>query len=180
MKRLFVTVLLVLAMPCLAFGQVLTPQPPKPGPEHQKLGIWVGNWTYEGETKATPLGPAGKVTGKNTTRPILGDFFVEFRGEEKGPGGAFEWVEIDGYDPVAKLFTWNGFQSDGSVYVVTYTLDGTTMTYSGTLQAGGKLVKIRGTCVFAADFNSNVQKTEVSVDGKALLPSFEGKASKVK
>ena len=177
MKRLVVVVLLALTVPCLVLAQTA---PAKPGPEHKKLGIWVGNWTYEGEAKATPLGPAGKVTGTYTTRPVLGGFFVEFSGQEKGPGGAFEWVEIDGYDPVAKLFTWNGFQSDGVVAVVTYTLDGTRMTFSGTLQAGGKLMKLRGTAVFSPDFTSSVDKREVSVDGKTWLPVYEGKSTKVK
>ena len=167
-------------MPCLAFGQVLTAQPLRPGPEYQKLGIWVGNWTYEGETKTTPLGPAGKVTGKHSVRPILGGFFVEFRGEEKALAGLTEWVEIDGYDPVTKLFTWNSFDSGGGFQTVTYTIEGTTVSYSGTQVVGGKHAKMRGTAVFAPDFNSNVQKTEVSVDGKTWLPSFEGKATKAK
>jgi hypothetical protein len=131
--------------------------------------------TSEGENKATPIGPAGKITGKNTMRPILGGLFVEFRGEEKGPGGTFEWVEIDGYDPVAKLLTWNGFGSDSSVYVVTYPLEGTTMTFSGTLQAGGKLMQVRGTIVFATDFNSNVGKTRCLRTARHGRPSLRSR-----
>ena len=39
-------------------------QPPKPGPEHQKLALWFGEWTYEGEYLATPVNPGGKFTGR--------------------------------------------------------------------------------------------------------------------
>ncbi len=177
MKRLLVLVLLALAVPCLGRAQTA---PAKPGPEHKKLEIWVGNWTYEGENKATPIGVAGKVTGKYSVRPILGGFFVEFRGEEKGLAGLIEWVEIDGYDPVTKQFTWTSFDNGGGSQAVTYTIDGTTVSYSGTQVVGGKHAKMRGTAVFAPDFNSNIQKTEVSLDGKTWLPSFEGKATRVK
>src|SRR5215470_8676306 len=45
----------------LVLGQA--PHALKPGPEHQKLSAFVGNWTFEGEAKASPMGPAGKVTG---------------------------------------------------------------------------------------------------------------------
>ena len=46
-----------------AFAQQLG-QPPKPSPEHQKLQLWFGEWTYEGENQATFLGPGGKFTGR--------------------------------------------------------------------------------------------------------------------
>ena len=178
MKRIAIAVGLVV----LLFAVVLQAQAPapKPGPEHKKLEIWVGDWTYDGEANATPFGPAGKVSGKNSTKPILGGFFVEFRGEDKGTAGTTHWVEIDGYDPVTKKFTWNNFASDGSVQSVTYTMEGKTMSYSGTQVTGGKQAKIRGTCVFTPDFMSNVDKREITFDGKAWMPLWEGKATKLK
>lgn len=42
--------MLMLAATCMALGQGTSAQPPKPGPEHQKLAGLVGNWTTEGET----------------------------------------------------------------------------------------------------------------------------------
>ncbi len=155
-------------------------QAPKPGSEQAKLKIWVGDWTYESESQATPLGPAGKAVGKNTTRLILGGFFVEFRGQEKGPAGTLDWMEIDGYDAVNKCFFWNGFGSDGNAQLVTYTIDGTVVRYSGTVHLGEKQVQIRGTVIFSADFASLTEKRELSVDGKNWMPWFTTKATKIK
>ena len=181
MKRIVRVAGLMALLSALAL-QAQTPAP-KPGPEHQKLNIWVGDWTFEGEAQATPLGPAGRFAGKSTVRPILNGFFVEFRGESKGPkdpGGTFRSIEVDGYDAVNKRYTWNDFGNDGSANSVTYTIDGTTVTYSGTALSGEKQYKIRGTVVFTPDFMSNVEKREVSADGQTWMPVFEGKFVKSK
>lgn len=62
-------------------------QPPKPGPEHQKLQLWCGEWTYEGEYYATFLGPGGKFTGRMTGRPIMDGFGAEYVFVENGLSG---------------------------------------------------------------------------------------------
>ena len=52
MRRLLIVVfLLVLALPCSAFGQTQG-APPKPGPEVQLMAAWVGSWQcgYENKT----------------------------------------------------------------------------------------------------------------------------------
>ena len=36
-----------------------TPPPMKPGPEQKRIGYFAGKWNYQGEAKASPLGPAG-------------------------------------------------------------------------------------------------------------------------
>jgi len=176
MKRFVLLAGFVASLSAMAL-QAETPAP-KPGPEHQKLNVWVGDWTYETEAQATPLGPAGKSAGKMTVRPILGGFFVEFRGEEAGPAGPIQWVEVDGYDALNKTHAWNGFGSDGSVSSVTYSFDGTTVKYSGTVTLGDKQYKLRGTAVFSADFSSWNEKREISADGKTWIPNFQTKATK--
>jgi hypothetical protein len=178
MKRIAIAVALVVLLFAIV-AQAQTPAP-KPGPEQKELGIWVGDWTLEGESKATPLGAAGKYSGKSNVRKILGGFFVEFRVELNGPSGASRYYEIDGYDAVNKKFTWNGFDSSGMVSVVTYTLEGTTCAYSGTITSGDKQYKLRGTVVFPADLNSYVLKDELSVDGKTWMPRSEEKGTKAK
>jgi hypothetical protein len=115
-----------------------------------------------------------------TVRPVLGGFFVEWRGEEKGPSGTSQWFEIDGYDALNKKFMWNGFSSDGSFNTVAYTIEGNTVNYSGTQFQGEKQHKFRGSCVFAPDLMSWVTKQEVSVDGKTWMPWREDKTTKTK
>jgi len=178
MNRTLIAVALVMLLAAVAV-QAQAPAP-KPGPEHKKLEIWIGDWTYEGEYHATPLGPAGKCTGKVAIRPILGGFFVEFRSEEKGSSGTTQYLEIDGYDPVARKYFWNGFDSQGLNEAVTYTIEGNMVAYSGTLVIGAKQAKSRGTFVFAPDFMSYAAEYEISVDGKAWMTFFEGKFTKAK
>jgi hypothetical protein len=105
-------------------------------PENKKLEIWVGNWTYEGD-QSHAAWPRWKVTGKHSVRPILGGFFVEFRGEEKALAGLTEWVEIDGYDPVTKQFTWTSFDSGGGFQTVTAHHRWHHSLLSGTQVVGG-------------------------------------------
>jgi hypothetical protein len=60
---------------------------PKPAPEIQKLGCYVGSGEGHGETKAGPFGPAGKLSSEQTCEWFKGDFQVVCRGEEHGPTG---------------------------------------------------------------------------------------------
>jgi hypothetical protein len=144
------------------------------------MGIWVGNWSCEGEASATPFGPAGKISGISSAKPILGGFFLEFRGEDRGAAGATQWIEIDGYDPVAEKFTWNNFASDGTVQTITYTIEGKTVPHSGTHVSRGKQAKMRGTVVFTSDFMSSVDRREISLDGKTWMLFWEAKCTKAK
>lgn len=181
MKRsVLIILLLVLAVPCLAFGQAQAAQPPKPGPEQQKLKVYVGDWTYEGETHATPFGPAGKFMGKASVRAILGGFFIEWHAEEKGTAGTTDWVEIDGYDPISSRFTFYYFDNSGMIQTVSYTMEGTKLSFSGTQSLGGKQAKVRGTGVFAADLASWVERFELSMDGRVWTPFWESRFTKVK
>jgi hypothetical protein len=153
---------------------------PKPGPEHKKMEIWVGDWTFVEEGPATPFGPAYKISGKSMVKPILGGFFVEFRSEAKGTAGPVQYFEVDSYNPETKKYTWNGFGSEGSIHVVTYTINGTSVPYSGTQIISGKQAKIRGTVTFTPDFMSWEEKREISADGKTWIPFFHNKTTKVK
>ena len=36
------------------------PQPPQPDPELKKQDFFVGNWTLEGKSVASPFGPGGQ------------------------------------------------------------------------------------------------------------------------
>jgi hypothetical protein len=171
--------LLFLLMFCLATAMQAQAQAPKPDPELKKLSVFVGHWTYEGESQAGPLGPAGKVTGEQDTRWILGGFYQEARSREKRPAGEVQSLEIDGYDPVNRNFTYSLYGSDGSKESGVYTFSSATSeTFTGKGVAGGKQYLIRGTLIFAPDLLSSTSKFEVSTDGKTWLPAYEGKATK--
>src|SRR5512139_3609048 len=100
MKR----VVLVGSLLVLGLSTLLAAQAPKPGPEAGKLAVWVGAWQYEGEAQANPLGPAAKVSGRQTARLVMNGFALEWTGEEKGPFGGVQFGEMDVYDPAAKNY----------------------------------------------------------------------------
>jgi len=100
-------------VPCLAFADVPANQAPKPGPEVQKLAYYVGSWTGEGETKGGPLGPAGKLSSKQTCKWFTGGFQVICEGEETGPTGTRSFLNVLGYDPEAKSYTQYSVSSLG-------------------------------------------------------------------
>lgn len=156
------------------------PEMPKPGPEHQKLGAFVGNWTFEGETKPGPMGPGGKMTGKDRIQWLPGQFFVERRFEGKGPMGEMKGLEVLGYDSGKKAYTFNFFDSMGVVGSGTMTVSGETWTATGTGNMGGTTFHDRCTLAFGAGSSTLTIKCEMSSDGKTWAPSFEGKATKAK
>ena len=178
MKRIVIMVAMAVLLLSVA-AQAQAPLP-KPGPEHKKLEIWLGDWTFVEEGPATPFGPAYKISGKSSVKPILGGLFIEFRVEAKGTAGPVQYFEVDSYNPATKKYTWNGFASDGSIHTVAYTIEGTSVPYSGTEVINGKQAKIRGTITFTPDFMSCEEKREISADGKTWMPFFANKFTKVK
>ena len=176
MKR--ISILLFLSV----FGSAaaMQAQAPKPDPELEKLSVFLGHWTYEGESKPGPWGPGGKLTGERNARWILKGFFVEFCTREKGPTGESQSIEIDGYDPANKTATWTVYFDDGETPSgVSAFTSGTTETWSGKFVFGGKQYLIRGTDVVAPDLQSFTEKSEFSSDGKTWMPDWEFKATKV-
>jgi hypothetical protein len=177
MKTL-VRLMVVACFAGVAFAQQPN-QPPKPGPEHQKLELWVGEWTYEGESQTTFLGPGEKFTGRMTGRSILNGFGLEVVFNEHAPSGETQTVEVDTYDPVTKSYPAFSASSDGSFSQGSFTVNGTVGTYEMSSVADGKQFKVRGTDAVAPDGMSITNHGEISVDGKTWVPWFTQKATKV-
>jgi hypothetical protein len=173
MKRIaFVVGFVVLVFAVSVWAQTTVP---KPAPELNKFDFAVGHWTYEGEYKAGPMGPASKVTGEMTDQRILGGFFFENRAIEKGPLGVSHIIEIFGYDPANKNYFSTEYHDDGSMMSGAYVFVGNTFTYTGKSSAGAMF---KMTMTLAADQMSFAAKGEISTDGKTWAPFFEGKYTK--
>src|SRR5512136_2564338 len=122
MKRTVIAVgLMTLLFAVAAQAQAPTP---KPGPEYKAFDVWIGEWQYEGTGMASPLGPAGKISGKQTVRWVLNGFFVEFRSEEKGPQCNVEVIELDWYDAATKTYPYQSYGNNGDVLTATGTVSG--------------------------------------------------------
>jgi hypothetical protein len=178
MKRFSFAVGLVL----LVFAGSLWAQTaaPKPDPELKKLGVMVGHWTYEGEYKASPLGPAGKAKGEEFIQWILGGFFLQDLEIEKGALGETRMALLYAYDPASKNIVGKGLMSDGGPTSGIAKVSGNTITFEGKFVFGGKENLMRTAYIVAANLTNMTQKVEISVDGKTWTPVFDAIFTKVK
>ena len=177
MKRFaFVVCLVFLVFAVSLWAQTTAP---KPAPELNKFDFAVGHWTYEGEYKAGPLGPASKVTGEMTNKRILGGFFFQNQTTEKGPMGVSQVIEIFGYDPANKNYFSNEYHSDGTMISGAYVFNGNTFTYTGKFVAGGTPLMLKVAMTIGADLMSITGKGEISTDGNTWVPWMDVHYTKV-
>jgi hypothetical protein len=128
-------------------AQTPAPQPPKPGPEHKRLGYFVGKWTSTGEMKPGPMGPGGKISGTESCEWFEGGFSVVCRSDGKGPMGPMKSIGILGYSSEEKVYTYYGTDNSGMTMtsVPRGTVQGDTWTYNDEGMMGGQKVKTRVT-----------------------------------
>ncbi len=179
-KRVFAaTLVLTLASALLVMAQA--PAAPKPTPEHQRLGYFIGTWTFEGEAKASPFGPAGKFTGTERDEWFPGGFFVVSHSDSKDPSGKTrKGLTIMGYNPGEKVYTYYGIESGmGVAYGSKGTVQGDTWTWNEEEKVGGKPMKIR-VIVKEVPPTAYTFTIETSSDGKTWTTVTEGKATKTK
>ncbi len=153
-------------------------QPAKPNPELKKLEVLLGSWTYTGDAKQSPFGPAGKVTGTETFSMMAGGFFMEDRWDEKDPLGTVKGLQMWSYDATKKSLAYTYFTSAGESGSGTVTISGNTWTWLGSgITYEGKPAYGRGTYTFTGAGAFTVA-SDASADGKTWARSFEGKWTK--
>ena len=163
------------------FTLLAQPPAPKPTAEHQKLAFFVGTWTNEGEVKASPMGPAGKITGKDTCEWFEGHFSVVCRGEGKSPSGPMKNLGILSYSTEEKVYTYYGTDNSGIVMasVAKGTVQGDTWTYTDEGMMGGQKFKMRVTIKQVSPTSQTFLMEMQGADGK-WMPLMESKGTKVK
>jgi hypothetical protein len=148
MQRMLKAVLAIVPL-CVAAGPLAgqAAPPQKPGPEHQRLGFFVGKWKVEGEMKPGPMGPGGKITGSDNCEWFEGKFTVICRSEGQGPSGASKSIGILGYSLDEKAYTYYGVDntSMGMATVPKGHVEGKTWTYTDESTMGGQKVRSRVT-----------------------------------
>ena len=115
----------------LQFAPAAEQQAPKPGPEHKRLGYFVGNWTTEGEMKPSAMGPGGKTTATDKCAWFEGGFAVVCNTDGKTPMGPSKALGILGYSSEEKVYTYSGVDNSGMTMatVPRGTVQGDTWTY---------------------------------------------------
>jgi hypothetical protein len=172
-------VVAVLGLPVIMAAQ--PPQPPKPGPEHQRLGYFVGRWRAEGEMKASPMGPGGKVVSDDMCEWFDGHFAVVCRSEGKSPMGSMKSIGILSYSPEEKVYTYAGTDNSGMTMtsVPKGTVQGDTWTYTDESMMGGQKMKSRVTIKELSPTSYTFTMEFQGPDGK-WMPVMESKNTKVK
>jgi hypothetical protein len=173
MKRLLVIlVVLAMALPCLTQAQ-----PPKPGPESQKLAYFLGMWKAEGELIGGPS--AGKFSGAGPCEWFDGGFHVVCRREGTSPEGKHTDLQVFAYDAEAKAYTLYGITSRGITLFAKGSLSGSTWTWLWEENSDGKSTTYRITQVPVSPTYYTF-KVDYSVAGGPWTVIEEGRATKVK
>ncbi len=166
-------------------AEAQTQDGPPHGPEQKKIGIFAGEWNYEGTLSETPLGPGGKFHGKTVGKLTLDGFFVESRSEDKGVYGGkervFKGMEVLWYDPMTKTYIHQSFDNEGVVSRSVATERDNTWTETGAMtMSNGKSYKTRSSAVFSPDGRMLKMKVELLTDdGKTWISFWELTSRKV-
>jgi hypothetical protein len=169
MKR--VTVVLVFSVLLFAAAVKAQTPAPKPGPEHQALGAWIGKWQLEYDNKLS--GDKGQIT---MNCDWDGDgFFVVCRDKTVQRYR----ISIFGYSPEDKAYTHDRYMSTGGRSFSKVWVRGNTWTFVfDNDRADGKLRRRQMTAQISQ--NSFTFKYERSNEGEAWVITEEGKGTKGK
>jgi len=118
---------------------------PKPGPEHQKLGYFVGKWKGEGVMHENPFMPGGKFSSSGTCEWFDGKFAVVCRDSGKGPMGPTKMLGIMTYSTEEKAYLYYGVENNpmAMATVPKGTVEGDVWTYADESKMHGQTVKSR-------------------------------------
>jgi len=138
--------------------------PPKPGPEHKRLEVFVGKWTGSGEVKPGPMGPGGKMTWTETCAWYAGGFAVMCNSIFKGAMGDAKGHSILTYNAEEKTYVYFGVDSNGAVETSKGGVQGKVWNWAGEGKMGGKLYKMRYSITETSN-DAHTFKFEMSSDG---------------
>jgi hypothetical protein len=155
------------------------PEPPKPGPEHQRLAYFVGKWKAEGEIKPGPMGPGGRMSTTDDCQWFEGKYSVICRSEGTTPMGPSKSIGILGYNPEEKVYTYYGVDNSGMnmASVAKGNLKGDTWTYTDQGTMGGQKYKSRVIIKEISPKSYSFKMDMQGPDGK-WMPMMESKNTK--
>jgi hypothetical protein len=181
MKRLgWFTAVVIASATTLSTSSAQEQQPSKPGPEHARLGYFVGKWNVEGDVKPSPMGPGGKTKSTDTCEWFEGHFSVICRSEGTTPAGPSKGLGILAYNTEEKVYTYYGVDNSNMAMatVPKGTLRGDTWTYTDEATYGGTKVKSRVTIKELSPTSYTFRLEMQGPDGK-WMPMVETKNTKV-
>jgi hypothetical protein len=139
--------LVVAALSTLAWTGAAGAQTPPTArtPEIERMGGYIGDWSFQETFRAAPGAPAQVLKGTWQAR-WLGDRQVEWRWRAVSADGEAAGVQVEGWDPEKKASFASWHVSDGSRGTATVRWAGTTAAHDGSLfSALGVATRIRCT-----------------------------------
>src|SRR4051812_32000754 len=92
----------------LAFG-LTAQEPPKPGPDTKKLDAFAGKWQGEGDMKAGPWGPGGKMANEDDCSWFDGGWQLVCHSTGKGAMGTIKGEGVMSWSPEDKVYKYMGY-----------------------------------------------------------------------
>jgi hypothetical protein len=139
MRRLVIVLLMGLVVPSVAHAQAQPAQPPKPGPEVQRLSYFAGSWNVAGEVKTEP---AGKYSGTMGCEWFEGGFVLICKGSTTGVNGPSSEMHIFSFSSQDKAYNWYSIGKTGAARTVKkMTVDGKQWTCDAESTYQGKPAK---------------------------------------
>lgn len=178
-KRMVCTLLVI----CLAGVVVATTAqqppagPPKPGPEHKRLGYFVGTWNSTADMKESPFGPAGKVNFTEKCSWLAGGFSIICHSTGSGAMGEMKGSAIMSYNAEEKRYEYYAANSFGMIEHSTGAVKGKEWDWNSASTFQGQPVKTR----FMIKEESPTEyafKMEMAVGSAPMSTAMEGKATK--
>lgn len=120
-------------------------QPPRAGPEHERLAPFAGRWKTAGQVLASDAGPALEIAGTDEYEWMPGGFFLLHRVDVRIGGERVQALEIIGWDAGRGRYFMRSFDSQGGTGEMrasvdgdgTWTFSGETERFTGTFSDGG-------------------------------------------
>jgi hypothetical protein len=135
-----------------------------PGPEHKRLGAFLGRWHTTGEVAATESEPAAEVDAIDTYEWYPGEFFLVHHADGRVGDSPIRSLEIIGYDPERQCYFAPFFDSTGGSGTEELRLQDDTWTWRGSNVMGVK--EHRCIAVFSKDGRTIRARHERSDDGE--------------
>lgn len=153
---------------------------PKPGPEHQAMSVFLGKWSFDGEAKAGPMGPGGKITFTESCEWFEGGFAVVCRSEGKSPMGPTKSLSIMTFDMEKRSYTYYAVETGVPPFMANGHRDGKAWRWQTEASMGGGQTMKTEVTVTEVSPTATTFEMKASMDGgKTWAPVMEGKSTKV-
>jgi hypothetical protein len=140
------------------------PRAPQTGSELNKVDVWAGHWTTQGESMDSAFSSAGKLSSDMTCAwsPYHGYMMCDQLIDS--PNGKMNSLSVYTYSEKENAFKFYGLDKDGMPRSTAVTVKNTLWTYTGSFESKGKKIDVRTMNIFMSA-DKVLWHTEYSDDG---------------